>query len=155
MKSLAVVLIPAVLSLVGCDSISSRMSERFAGVPTHTRVFAADQKTVYYAAQTALRNVGLLLGRSSPAQGSIDGYAPIRSASATSDARQTTIEIRLLETESGETRVDVLVWEHSEGRFPGTVSEQAQRDHSLYEAYYAALQQVLQNRDKSKRLGKS
>jgi hypothetical protein len=144
MKSLSGPLLATVMILAGCESMSSRVSERFASVPPHTRTFSADHRKVYYAAQTALKSVGLLLGRTSIASWSIDGYAPIRSGTATSDARQTTIEVRLFETESLETRVDVLVWEHTEGGFPGSVSEQAQREHSLYDIYYAALQQVLQ-----------
>lgn len=144
MKFPSFLLLGAFAFLAGCESMSTRMTERFASVPPHTRIFAADQKTVYYAAQTAVKNVGLLLGRTSIAKWSIDGYAPIRSGTATSDARQTTIEIRLFETESFETRVDVLVWEHAEGGFPGGVSEQPRREHSLYELYYAAVQQVLQ-----------
>lgn len=125
--------------------MSNRMAGRFANVPPQTRIFAADQKTVYYAAQTAVRKAGLQLGRTSIAQGSIAGYAPVRSGTAASDARQTTIEIRLFENETLETRVELLVWEHTEGGFPGSVSGQALREHSLYEIYYAALQQVLQD----------
>lgn len=125
--------------------MSSRVTGRFAHVPPHSRTFAADQKKVYCAAQTALKNVGLLLGRTSIANWSIDGYAPIRPGTATSDARQTTIKVRVFETDSLETRVEVLVWEHTEGGSPGSVSEQARREHSLYEIYYAALQQVLQD----------
>lgn len=145
MKNISILYFGVAIFLAGCESMSTRMADRFANVPPHVRVFAADQKTVYYAAQTAVRNVGLLLGRTSIAKWSIDGYAPIRSGSATSDARQTTIEIRLAETESLETRVEVLVWEHTKGGFPGGVSELAKREHSLYDIYYAALQQVLQD----------
>lgn len=145
MKLLSFLLLGAFALLAGCESMSTRMTERFASVPPHTRIFAADQKAVYYAALTTVRKVGLQPGRTSIAKGSIDGYAPIRSGTATSDARQTTLEIRLFETEAVETRVELLVWEHTEGGFPGSVSEQALREHSLYEIYYAALQQVLQN----------
>lgn len=146
MKNLALLFGGVAILLAGCESMSTRLAGRFANVPPHTRTFAVDQKTVYYAAQTALRKTGLQLGRTSIAKWSIDGHAPVRSSTATSDARQTTIEIRLFETETLETRVEVLVWEHTEGGFPGSVSEQALREHSLYELYYAALQQVLQDR---------
>ncbi len=155
MKIPSILFFGSAILLAGCDSMSTRMADRFASVPPHARVFAADQKTVYSAAQTAVRNVGLRLGRTSIAKWSIDGYAPIRSGSATSDARQTTIEIRLFETEALETRVEVLVWEHAKGGFPGGVSEQAKREHSLYDIYYAALQQVLQDSESSKPAPKS
>lgn len=145
MKHLSFLLVAAVIVLAGCDSVSTRMAERFTSVPPHSRSFAADRKKVYDAAQVAVKDVGLLLGRTSLAKGSIDGYAPIRSGSATGDTRQTTLEVRLFEAESGETRVEVVVREQTEGGFPGGVSEQAQRDHSLYDIYFAALQQVLEN----------
>jgi LmbE family N-acetylglucosaminyl deacetylase len=144
MKLSGILLFGAVLLMSGCESMSSRVQERFSTVAPHTRIYAADQRTVYYAAQVAVKNAGLLLGRTSIARGSIDGYAPIRSGDAAQNARQTTIEIRLFETDALDTRVEVLVWEHQEGSFPGGVSEQALREHSLYENYYAALQQVLE-----------
>ncbi|MDB6115447.1 MAG: hypothetical protein JWQ62_2392 [Lacunisphaera sp.] len=155
MKSFFLFLLGASLLLTGCESMSSRMSDRFSSVPPHTRVFAADQKAVYYAAQAAVKNVGLLPGRTSIAKWSIDGYAPIRSSTETSDARQTTIEVRLFETENLETRVEVLVYEQTEGSFPGGKSAQALREHSLYENYFAALQQVLEANGALKPAGKS
>lgn len=155
MKILPLVLLGSAILLAGCESLSTRLADRFAPVPPHGRVFSADRKTVYAAAQTAVRSTGLLLGRTSMAKWSIDGYAPIRSGSAPTDARQTTIEICLSETDSRETRVEVLVWEHAQGGFPGGVSEQAKREHSLYDIYYAALQQVLQDRGASQPVPKS
>ena len=143
MKQYLLGLCGVVALLAGCESMSSRVQERFTPVPPHTQVFAAGQKTVYYAAQLAVKKVGLLLGHTSIANWSVAGYAPIHSGDATSDTRQTTIEIRLSETGENQTEVAVLVWDHTEGRFPGGVSEQAFRDHSLYESYFAALQQVL------------
>lgn len=143
MKIFAIITLCVTALLAGCESMSSRVQERFSPVPPHTRVFAASQKAVYQAAQQAVKKVGLLLGRTSVANWSIDGYAPIRSGDATSDARQTTIEIRLTESGDDQTQVAVLVWEHTEGSFPGGVSQQAFREHSLYETYFAALQQVL------------
>ena len=127
----------------GCDSMSTRVHERFSPVPPQTRVFAANRRAVYAAGQVAVKNVGLLLGRTSLAQGAIEAYAPIRSGDATRDSRQTTLAIRMTETDAGETQVTLLVTEQSEGKFPGGVSEKGLRSHSLYEMYYAALQQVL------------
>ncbi len=129
--------------LAGCESMSSRMEERFSSVPPHTRTFAADRRAVFEAAQVAVKNVGLLLGRTSLAKGRIEAYAPIRAGDATSDARQTTMQIDLTETNAGETEVALLVSEQKEGGFPGGVSEQPLREHSLYETYFAVLQQVL------------
>jgi len=133
----------ALFLLAGCESVSSRVQERFTPVAPHSRVFPAERKVVYEAAQQAMKNVGLLLGHKSLVQGLVEGYAPIRPGDSMHDARQTTIQVHLIETDALETQVDLLVSEHTEGNFPGGVSEQPLREHSLYEMYFAALQQVL------------
>jgi hypothetical protein len=133
----------ALVLLAGCESVSSRVQERFTPVVPHSRVFPAERKVVYEAAQQAMKNVGLLLGHKSLTQGLVEGYTPIRPGDGTRDARQTTIQIRLIETDALDTQVDVIVSEHTEGSFPGGISEQPLREHSLYEMYFAALQQVL------------
>lgn len=144
MKTFVFVALCATALLAGCDSMSSRVQERFATVPPHTRTFAASRRAVYEAGQVAVKNVGLLLGRTSFSQGSIEAYAPIRTGDAVSDTRQTTMDIRLAEAVGGETEVSLLVSEHTEGSFPGGVSEQAMREHSLYDLYFNTLQQVLE-----------
>ena len=146
MKNTALVAFCAAVLLTGCESVSSRVHERFTPVPPHTRVFAAEPKVVYDAAQQALKKVGLQLGHKSFAAGSLDGYAAIRTGDNIRDARQTAIQIRLVGTEAGETRVELLVSDHTEGDFPGGVNKQDLREHSLYELYFAALQQVLVER---------
>jgi len=97
---------------------------------------------VYEAAQQALKNIGLQLGRKSLAEG-IEGYAAIRAGDRIRDARQTTIRIQLFETGDAETRVELLVSDSTEGDFPGGVNKQDLREHSLYGLYFTALQQVL------------
>ena len=143
MKALSLVFLCVAMLTAGCESVSSRVEERFSPMAPHTRVFAASPKAVYAAALQAVKNSGLLLGRKSFGEGRIQGYAPIRSGNATEDARQTTIDIRLFETDAAETRVELMVWEHTEGSFPGGVSERALAEHGLYGDYFAALEQVL------------
>ncbi len=143
MKFFAFIALCSIALLAGCESMSSRMTDRFATVPPQTRVFAAERRVVYNAGQVAVKNIGLLLGRTSLSQGVIEAYAPIHSGDATRDTRQTTMQIRLIETDDGDTQVALLVSEHTEGRFPGGVSEQDLRQHSLYDLYFTALQQVL------------
>lgn len=128
--------------LTGCESVSSRMHDRFTSVPPQTRVFAAERKVVYRAAQQAVKDVGLLLGSTSAAKGRVNGYAPIRPGDAVHDTRQTSLSVTITEVGAG-TEVAVLVHEHTEGSFPGGVSEQTLRQHSLYELYFAALQRLL------------
>jgi len=142
MKTFAFLILCTAL-LCGCESVSSRVHERFATVAPQSRVFPVERRVVYNAGQTAVKNIGLRLGRTSLAQGLIEAYAPISSGDATRDARQTTMRIHLVETDNGDTQVEVVVSEHTEGDFPGGVSRQDLRDHSLYGRYFAALQQVL------------
>jgi hypothetical protein len=143
MKSLLVLALCSIGLLAGCDSMSSRVRDRFTTVAPQTRVFAADRRAVFNAGLTAVKNVDLLVGRKSLAQGVIDAYAPIRQGDAVHDTRQTTLKITLTETDDGQTQVGLLVSDNTEGTFPGGVSEQDLRQHSLYELYFSALQQVL------------
>ena len=123
--------------------MSSRVHDRFTAVAPQTRTFAADRRAVFEAGLIAVKNVDLLVGRKSLAQGLIEAYAPIRPGDAIRDTRQTTLKINLSETEDGQTQVALLVSENTEGSFPGGVSEQDLREHSLYGLYFTTLQQVL------------
>lgn len=143
MKLFSVLLLCVAAALGGCESVSSRVHDRFSTVPPQTQTFAAERRLVYEAAQVAVKNVGLLVGRASLAKGIVEAYAPIRSGDAIRDARQTTMQIRLSETDNRETEVSLLVSESTEGSFPGGVSGQDLKEHSLYGLYFAALQQVL------------
>jgi Flp pilus assembly pilin Flp len=143
MKILSLATLCSAVLLAGCDSMSTRVEDRFTAVSPHTRVFAAGMKAVYEAAQRAVKNVGLQVGRKSIGEGRIEAYAGIRGGDEVRDTRQTALNIRLFETDDGDTRVELLVSENTEGKFPGGVSKQDLREHSLYELYYTALQQVL------------
>lgn len=145
-KYLLCILIAGSGGLGGCSGIATRMQDRYAAVEPQERYFAATPKIVYEAAQLAVKRVGLLLGRKSFATGRIEAYAPIRSGDPTSDARQTTLSVRLDAADPASTRVGVLVWEHLQGNFPGGVSEQALPQHSLYILYFTALEQVLREK---------
>ncbi len=136
--------------LTGCESVSSRVHERFTPVQPHSQVFAATPKVIYEAAQQALKNLDLQVGHKSFAEGRVEGYAAIRPGDEVRDARQTTIQIRFFETDAAETRVELLVRENTEGNFPGGVSAQDLREHSLYGLYFTALQQVLAERGAQK-----
>jgi hypothetical protein len=143
MKSFLFLTLCSVALFSGCDSMSSRVHDRFTAVAPQTRTFAADRRAVFNAGLVAVKNVDLLVGRKSLTQGLIEAYAPIRSGDAIHDTRQTTLKINLTEADGGQTQVALLVSENTEGNFPGGVSEQDLRQHSLYELYFTALQQVL------------
>ena len=151
---LGFILAGAVL-LGGCASVSSRLQERLTPVAPQAKEFPFARKSVFEAAQQAVKNVGLQLGRKSLAQGMVEGYTAINSGdNTTRDARQTMLQVRLIEAAAGETRVELVVSVQTEGDFPGGVSEQAMREHSLYELYFAALQQVLTERSAPKAVEK-
>ena len=143
MRFSIIITLCASLWLAGCEAVSSRVEQGFSPVPPHTRTFAASTKAVYEAGLLAVKAVGLQLGHSSFAHGRIEAYAPIRTGDSIGEASQTTIEVRLTESGPAETQVDLVVWEQAEGKFQGGVSQQAFREHGLYETYFAALQQVL------------
>ena len=142
MKSFAFFTLCAVALLAGCDSMSSRVHDRFSAVPPQTRTFAADRRAVFAAGQLAVKNLELTVGHTSFAKGLIEAYAPIRPGDAIHDTRQTSLRINLTETEGG-TEVALLVTDDTEGGYPWGASQQALREHSLYEMYFSALQQVL------------
>ena len=144
MKSFLVLLLCGFATLLGgCDSVSSRVRNRFSAVPPQTRVYTAERRVVFKAAQLAVKNVGLLVGRTSLDKGVVEGYAAIRPGDVTRDTRQTTMQVQLSETAESDTQVALLVSENTEGSFPGGVSKQDLPTHSLYELYFSALQQVL------------
>ena len=148
MKSFLVLLLCGFASFLGgCDSMDSvptRVHDRFTAVPPQIRVYAADKRAVFKAAQVAVKNVGLLVGHTSFDKGIVEGYAPIRPGDAVHDTRQTTMQLELAETPEGDTKASLLVSENTEGSFPGGVSKQDLPTHSLYGLYFAALEQVLQ-----------
>ncbi len=143
MKLFTWVLFGVAMISAGCESMSSRINDRFSGVPPQTRMFAADEKAVYDAGIKAVKSLQMNLGRTSRSKGSIEAYNAIRSGDAIRDARQTSLQINIFGVDGGESRVELLVLESTEGSFPGGVSQQQLRMHSLYESYYNALERQL------------
>ena len=136
--------------LAGCDSMPSRVRERFANVPPKTRTVDADKRTAYYAAQMALRKIGCTLSRADISDGFVEGLRPVQtspSSRTSRDALQVTLVIRLNTIDSGHTEVAVLVHELQTGDFPGGAMDRPLREHSLYGSYFAALEEVLRNKD--------
>ncbi|WP_438483607.1 hypothetical protein [Oleiharenicola lentus] len=143
MRSLAFVLIALVALVSGCESVSTRVQDRFSGVPPQVRYYAADSKDVYDAGIKAVKSLELNLGRTSRSNGTIEAYNSIRAGDAIHDTRQTSMRLQIFPADGGETKVELLVTEATEGSFPGGVSEQQLRVHSLYELYFGALQRQL------------
>ena len=130
----------------GCDSVSSRISERFEGVPPKTRSYPVGQKIVFEAAQQAVRRIDFQLSRTAVAQGIVDGISRIQPGDAFSEARQHSIEVRLHSFEAESTQVEVLVREQQESAAFAGATNIPLREHGLYDAYFAALEQVLREK---------
>lgn len=143
MRLFSLALFVVAVVLTGCESVSSRVQDRFTGVAPQARFFAADSKAVYDAGIKAVKALEMNVGRTSRSNGTIEAYASIRAGDATRDARQTSIQITIIPADGGETRVELLVKETTEGDFPGGVSQQDLRIHSLYELYFGALERQL------------
>ncbi len=129
--------------LVGCESISERMTDRFSTVPPQTKTWAVDQKTVFYAAQKALKRMDFTITRSAAAQGIIDARSSIRDTAIFGAGRQFTFEIRTRSAEPTSTSVEVLVTELLEGDFKAGATGKALRSHGLYDSFFEQLEQAL------------
>jgi hypothetical protein len=131
------------LVLTGCESISERMSERFGTTAPQTRAFPSDQKTVFYAAQKALRRMDFVLTRTAQAQGIVNARSGIRDTAVFGAGRQFTFEIRLHGADATSTQVDVTLTELLEGDFKAGATGKTLRTHGLYDSFYEQLEQAL------------
>lgn len=137
------VLIGMNFAFTGCGSISERMAERFDTVAPQTKAFPADQKTVYYATQKALKRMDFVLTRSAQAQGIVNAQSSIRDTAVFGAGRQFTFEIRVHGVDPASTNVDVKLTELLEGDFKAGATGKTVRTHGLYESFYEQLEQAL------------
>jgi hypothetical protein len=112
---LCAVAVGATVFLAGCDSLPSRVQDRFSAVPARTQIVAGSQREVFYAAQGALKRLDFQLSRTAEAQGIVNGFSRIRAGDGPRESRQYTLEIRLNGLGPAETEVSVLVREQIEG----------------------------------------
>lgn len=137
------VLVGITLAFTGCESISERMADRFDTVAPQTKAFPADQKTVYYATQKALKRMDFVLTRSAQAQGIVNAQSSIRDTAVFGAGRQFTFEIRVHGVDPVSTNVDVKLTELLEGDFKAGATGKTVRTHGLYESFYEQLEQAL------------
>ncbi len=129
-------------ALAGCESISDRMAERFETTPPQTRDFPVDQKTVFFAAQKALRRMDFVLTRSSQAQGIVNARSGIRDTAVFGAGRQFILEIHVHGAD-GLTHVDAKLTDLLEGDFKAGATGKTVRAHGLYDSFYEQLEQAL------------
>lgn len=130
-------------AFAGCEGVPTRITERFTPVPAQTRPVDGAYKDVFFAAQVALKKIDFTLSRTAQAQGIVDGHSRVMPGSSFGDNRQYTIEVRIREMGPLSTDVSVLVHRQQEGDFKAGATNEALRDHGLYDSFFAALSQSL------------
>jgi len=140
-----ILLLGSLLLLAGCESIEPlpSLSERYSAVPPQTKVVESDYRTTYYAAQQAMKKIDFVITKSAQAQGIVNGRSGLHNEDAFNQVRQYSFEVRLRNVDEKHTEVALLLHEQVEGDLSAGATDQALRSHGLYDAYFAALDQVL------------
>jgi len=142
-----VVAIAVVALVAGCDSMSSRMQERFAPASPKAQVVSAAEAAVFGAAQATLKQLDFQVSRTAQAQGIVNGFSRIHAGDSPRENRQLSIEIRLHAMGPAQTEVEVWLREQVEGGLAGSngATDQPLREHGLYDVFFATLQKTLAN----------
>ncbi len=136
-------LLLVVLVLTGCESVSSRVSERFATVPPKLKTFEASNTDVFHAAQYVLKQMDYTLTRTAIAQGIVNAKSRVIPADSLGGARQFTIDLTLSGPAAGPTEVGMLLRQGVEGDFRAGPQQETLREHGLYAAFFTSLDQAL------------
>ncbi len=140
---LALVLFALLGLLAGCESLESRVRDRFADVPPKTQVVDGESRAVYYAAQAAFKRLDFNLTRSSVANLRVEAASRINTSVAFADARQLVAQVTIASVGPAQSEVSMRLTEQVEAQGLGGPNERPLREHGFYETYFAVLQQVL------------
>jgi len=141
MKFLALLVSGAAAFVAGCDSMSTRMSDRFDSVAPQILTVDGTVEQVYFVAQKAFKRLGFILTRSS--MGRVEAASAINTSVAFGDSRQTVARVRISAGEPGKVVVELAVSEEVTSSSVGGTHQQSLRDHSFFQSYFTMLQQVL------------
>jgi len=141
--ALTLVLVAVVGLLAGCESLESRVRDRFADVPPKTQVVDGESRAVYYAAQAAFKRLDFNLTRSSITDLRVEAASRINTSVAFADSRQLVAQITIVAVGPAQSEVSMRLSEQVEAQGLGGPSERSLREHGFYETYFAVLQQVL------------
>ncbi|ACB76140.1 hypothetical protein [Opitutus terrae] len=136
----------AVLVVAGCDSVSSfpsRVQERFEAPQPQLRLYSAEQKPVFEAAQRAMKRIDFVVSRAGAATGIIKAHSPLRSTTSFGKARQYAFEVHVQTMGPGETQVSAVLREQEESESFAGATDIPLRQHGLYDSFFAALGQEL------------
>jgi hypothetical protein len=142
-RGFTLVSIAVMLALAGCESLSSRISERFATVPPKLKSFEAGNTDVFLAAQYVLKQMDYTLTRTAVAQGIVNAKSRVIPADSLGGARQFTVELALSGPAAGPTEVAMLLRQGVEGDFRAGPQQETLREHGLYGAFFSALEKAL------------
>lgn len=150
----AVILLGAIVLLInsGCESTESmpqRMRERFAAPEPKTRIFDADARAVFEAAQLAVRRLDFQVSRAAFAQGIVKGYSRLQPGDTFGKARQYAIDIHLTPLDEKRIEVAVVLREQAESASFAGATDIPLREHALYDSYFAAFEQALREKTAS------
>ncbi len=127
----------AALLLVGCES----MGDRFSEVPPKQQVFNGEQSAVSVAAVQAFKRLDFLVTRSKGVE--LEAVSRIHTSAAFADSRQLTAKVHLSGVGPGKIEVEVGLTEQIQSDRVGGTSQQAMREHTFFQLYFATLQQVM------------
>lgn len=135
-------LIP-VLAVVGCESLSQRVSERFSRPEPHERVFEAPEPEVFVAAQKAMERLGYRITRAGEAQGLIEGQTRRLPTGQFGSSQQYDMRVELSPADANRTTVAALLRGQREGDFSAGASGGTIRAPGPYDLFFDTLEQVL------------
>ncbi len=127
----------------GCDSMPTRVSERFAAPQPKLQVFQGSANATFFAAQAALRRLDFTLTSTALAQGKIEARSRIIPGDSLGGARQFTFSLQLSGPAEGPTEVAAVLKEGTEGDFRAGPTAAALREHGLYSALFAGIETAL------------
>lgn len=130
----------------GCDSVGSfpgRVQERFEAPQPKQRLYTAEQKAVFEAAQRAMRRIDFVVSRAGAAAGVIKAHSPLRTTNAFGKARQYSFEVHVQTFGPGETQVSAVLREQEESESFAGATDIPLREHGLYESFFGELEKEL------------
>jgi hypothetical protein len=129
--------------LTGCESLESRVRDRFTDVPPKTQTFDGESRAVYHAVQAAFKRLDFNLTRSSIGDLRVEAASRINTSRAFADSRQLVAQVEIAAVGPAQSEVSLRLTEQVEAQGLGGPSERGLREHGFYETYFAVLQQVL------------
>jgi len=141
MRSFLLPLLCLAFVVAGCDSVPTRVRERFEAPQPQVRTYAADQRAVFDAAVVALKTIDFEISRSRPNQGILAAHSRIQASDAFSgEARQYTFDLTVALNDAGQVDLSALLRQQDESAAFAGATNIALRQHGLYDAFFAALE---------------